>query len=109
MSLDAAQNLKFIHFISAGTDHISDNPIYTDTDILLTTSSGIHGPMISEWVILQILSASHKQKTLIEWQNQHLWGNMSKLGPRKDSVGMRFGALGYGSIGRQGRHHLSSI
>ncbi len=59
--------------------------------------------MISEWVILQILSASHKQKMLIEWQNQRLWGHMSKLGPRKDSVGMRFAVLGYGSIGRQGK------
>jgi hypothetical protein len=105
-NLEAAQNLKFIHFISAGTDHISDNPMYTDTDIPLTTSSGIHGPMISEWVILQILSASHKQKTLLEWQNQHVWGNMLKLGPRKDAVGMRFGVLGYGGIGRQGMLHL---
>jgi phosphoglycerate dehydrogenase-like enzyme len=101
-TLESARNLKFIHFLSAGTDHISDDPIYKNTDIPLTTSSGIHGPMISEWVILQILSAAHKQKMLIEWQNQHVWGNMLKLGPRKDAVGMRFGVLGYGSIGRQG-------
>jgi phosphoglycerate dehydrogenase-like enzyme len=62
--------------------------------------------MISEWVILQILSASHRQKKLIGWQNQHVWGNYLELGPRKDAVGMRFGVLGYGSIGRQGQFHL---
>lgn len=95
-------NLKFIHFFSAGTDHITKHPIYTHSDIPLTTSSGIHGPMISEWVIMQILSNSHKQKTLLKWQSERKWGPHSGLGTLKDAVGMRLGVLGYGSIGRQG-------
>lgn len=94
-------NLKFIHFCSAGTDHINKHPIYTSTSIPLTTSSGIHGPMISEWVVLQILANSHKQKMLLEWQREHKWGAHAAMGPLRDSVGMRLGVLGYGSIGRQ--------
>jgi len=94
-------NLKFIHFFSAGINHIDKHPIYTDSDITLTTSSGIHGPMISEWVIMQILDNSHKVKRLLGWQKEHHWGSHAAMGEMKDSVGMRFGVLGYGSIGRQ--------
>lgn len=42
-SPDNAPNLKLVHFISAGTNHISDSPVYEDEDITITTSSGIHG------------------------------------------------------------------
>jgi len=101
-SPDLVPSVKFIHFFSAGTDHVSKHPIYTHSDIPLTTSSGIHGPMISEWVVLQILSNSHKQKKLLEWQRERKWGAHSELGQLHDLVGQRFGILGYGSIGRQG-------
>jgi phosphoglycerate dehydrogenase-like enzyme len=101
--VELAPKLKLVHFICAGTDHVNKNPVYTDTSIPLTTSSGIGGPMISEWVILQILTHSHEQKHLLEWQREHKWGNMRELPTRRDSVGMRLGVLGYGSIGRQSR------
>jgi phosphoglycerate dehydrogenase-like enzyme len=100
-SADLAPKLKFIHFFSAGTDHISKHPIYTHSSIPLTTSSGIHGPMIAEWVILQILTHGHKQKKLLEWQKEKRWGSHAELGALKDNVGSRLGVLGYGSIGRQ--------
>ena len=100
---ELAPKLKLIHFISSGTDHISKHPIYTDTDIPMTTSSGIASPMISEWVLLQLLSASHKQKLLIEGQKKHEWTKMKEMNDRSDRVGLRLGVLGYGSIGRHGR------
>jgi phosphoglycerate dehydrogenase-like enzyme len=59
--------------------------------------------MIAEWVVMQILSNSHKQKLLLEWQREKKWGPHSEMGGLKDSVGMRLGVLGYGSIGRQGK------
>jgi phosphoglycerate dehydrogenase-like enzyme len=94
-------NLKFIHFFSAGIDHVRSTPIYKDTVIPLTTSSGIHGPQISEWVIMQMLSFAHKEKLLLELQKEHKWGKHSEFGQLKDYVGQRLGVLGYGSIGRQ--------
>jgi phosphoglycerate dehydrogenase-like enzyme len=57
--------------------------------------------MISEWVILQILSNSHKYSMLLEWQAQKKWQDMAAVAGRRDAVGMRVGILGYGSIGRQ--------
>lgn len=94
-------NLKFVHFFSAGTDHVTNTPIYKDSDITLTTSSGIHGPQIAEWVILQLLAFNHHEKELLAFQREHKWGKQSGTGTMRDYVGQRLGVLGYGSIGRQ--------
>ncbi len=96
--------LELIHFLSAGTDHVSKTPIYTSTDITLTTSTGIHGPQIAEWVVMTALVNSHRYQKLYEWQKDHHWGkgdNHADLMSVRDMVGQRLGVLGYGSIGRQ--------
>ncbi|KAL2041559.1 hypothetical protein N7G274_005941 [Stereocaulon virgatum] len=96
--------LQLIHFFSAGTNHIANSPIYTSTDIALTTSSGIHGPQISEWVILTALAHSHHYSLLHSWQIDHKWGKGALepiLNTIRDKVGERLAVLGYGSIGRQ--------
>ena len=97
--------LDFVQLFSAGSNQVQKHPIYTDTDIAISTSSGIHGPQISEWVIMTALVQAHKYKQLYELQKQRKWG---KMGPQDstyrtvaDLVGKRLGVLGYGSIGRQ--------
>lgn len=45
--LEDAPKLKWLHLLSAGSNHIQKHPIYTDSDITITTSSGIHGPQVS--------------------------------------------------------------
>ncbi|KAL9136324.1 MAG: hypothetical protein Q9175_002469 [Cornicularia normoerica] len=97
-------NLQLIHFFSAGTNHIANSPIYTNTSIPLTTSSGIHGPQIAEWVILTMLAHSHHYSLLHTWQQNHEWGkgtHQKQLQSMRDKAGQRLGVLGYGSIGRQ--------
>ena len=101
---ESSPHLEFIHFISAGTNHIANTPVYTDTSIPLTTSSGIHGPQIAEWVIMTMLCSSHRFSILHDWQRDHNWGkgaNSKLLGSLRDKSGQRLGVLGYGSIGRQ--------
>ncbi|RMD39221.1 hypothetical protein DV735_g5905, partial [Chaetothyriales sp. CBS 134920] len=99
--------LKFIHFFSAGVDGITSHPLYTDSHIPLTTSSGIHGPPIAEWVISQTLNLSRHLFTAHDWQVDHQWGGPSGSDGSKilfsisDWVGKRVGVAGYGSIGRQ--------
>jgi lactate dehydrogenase-like 2-hydroxyacid dehydrogenase len=97
-----AKNLKFIHLISTGSNQVQNKRIWKETDVVITTNSGIHSPMISEWVVLQMLTHSHKQKLLLEWQKEHFWGPHAAVQERSDYVGQRIGVLGYGSIGRQG-------
>ncbi|MCJ1477610.1 hypothetical protein MMC13_006283 [Lambiella insularis] len=104
-SPDKCPNLELIHFFTAGTNHIATHPIYTSTHIPLTTSSGIHGPQIAEWLLLTSLVSSHAYHTLHSWQLAHRWSppdsQAARLRSVRDSVAQRLGILGYGSIGRQ--------
>jgi len=100
-SPELVPNLKFIHFFSAGTNHVVNTPIYKNSNIPLTTSSGVHGPQIAEWVVMQILANAHHEKLLVKWQKEHKWGTHQEIGEIRDGVGQRLGVLGYGSIGRQ--------
>lgn len=87
--------------LSAGVDRLYAHPIWNKTDVTLTNSSGVHGPQIAEWVILQVLSHSHRLKLLLELQYQHVWGADKVPREQEDGVGQTFGVLGYGAIGRQ--------
>ena len=64
---------ELIHVISAGINHMSNAAVYNDTQIPITTLSGIHGPTIAEWVILTSLVTSRKYNTLREWRKWHAW------------------------------------
>lgn len=79
------------------------HPIVTDSEIAITTSSGIHGPPITEWIILTSLVASKHYHLQHQWQVDHVWGpDRRQLSGTTDWVGKRVGIAGYGSIGRQG-------
>jgi len=97
-----APNLKLIHLLSAGVDHFLKHPIFTDTDIPVTTSSGIHGPAISEWVLMTTLNLAKNYNIMHDNQKQHKWDSKSTgLMNRSDWLGKTVGVCGYGSIGRQ--------
>lgn len=99
-----APKLDLVHLFSAGSNHIQKTPIYTDSDVTITTSSGIHGPQIAEWVIMTGLVQSHKYNQLHDLQKEHKWGKTGSSDDYhnvRDMVGRRLGVLGYGSIGRQ--------
>ncbi|KAJ5290919.1 hypothetical protein N7478_000170 [Penicillium angulare] len=100
--IEDSHNLKLIHTLSAGLDHLVNNPVLKETKIPLTTSSGIHGPPISEWVILNWLVASRNYAIIHEAQKAHKWErDFPWMQKSFDQVGKKVGILGYGSIGRQ--------
>ncbi|KKK12615.1 hypothetical protein P175DRAFT_0497100 [Aspergillus ochraceoroseus IBT 24754] len=97
-----AAHIKVIHFLSAGLDHLIHHPVLTQTSIPVTTSSGIHGPPIAEWTIMNWLVASKKYARSYENQKTHTWGSHDAyMDGLHDQVGKKVGILGYGSIGRQ--------
>ncbi|KAJ5566557.1 D-isomer specific 2-hydroxyacid dehydrogenase NAD-binding [Penicillium sp. DV-2018c] len=100
--LKDAKNLKLIHTLSAGVDHLLYHPILKDSQIPISTSSGIHGPPIAEWTVMNWLVASRKFVQSYEAQKAHVWEPQAAyLQGMHDQVGKKVGILGYGSIGRQ--------
>ncbi|KAJ9628289.1 uncharacterized protein PV06_01268 [Exophiala oligosperma] len=103
-------NLKLIHLFSAGVDHWSNHPIVKDSEITITTSSGIHGPPITEWIIMTTLVASRHYALEYEWQKQHHWGQADRMKlTGTDWVGKTVGIAGYGSIGRQAARVFAAL
>ena len=91
-----------MHLFSAGVDHVLDTPILQDADVDITTSSGIHGPPITEWVVMMTLAAKRHFGVTYEAQKRHQWAsNDPHFRSISDFVGNRVGIAGYGSIGRQ--------
>ena len=94
-----------MHFFSAGINRAVEHPIYTDTQIPLTSANGVHGPQISEWIIMTRLVQARNYNSLYEYQKHHQWGSRQESdGNFRDYVdqqGQRVGILGYGAIGRQ--------
>lgn len=99
-------NIKFIQFISAGTNHVAKSPIYTDTKIPLCSANGVHGPQIAEWVVMTDLIHNHKYIDLYKKQQKREWKYTGEQISATDNVGKTVGILGYGSIGRQGESPL---
>lgn len=103
-------SLKLIHTFSAGVDHILQNPILQETDIPITTSSGIHGPPIAEWTVMNWLVSSRRYAKGYEAQKSHVWDKAAYRPGLHDQVGKKVGILGYGSIGRQSMFpHIHSL
>lgn len=103
--------IKFIQFISAGTNHVHKHPIYTDSKIPLCSANGVHGPQIAEWVVMTDLIHNHNYINFYEKQRKKEWKHTGDAPPR-DNVGRTVGILGYGSIGRQGKSvsmHVSPV
>jgi phosphoglycerate dehydrogenase-like enzyme len=98
-------NIRFVQFLSAGLNHVPDTPLFAKSAIPLTSSSGIHGPQIAEWVIMTALSFAHQLPHMIQWQRDHEW-NRFDFDTIQDYASQRLGVLGYGSIGRQGKLYL---
>ena len=101
--------LKLVHLFSAGVDAFLTHPIFTESDIAITTSSGIHGPPISEWILMtslvhtKLYNITHENQTRHEWSRHEI--HMEDV---SDWVGRRVGIAGYGGIGRQGKSQSSS-
>jgi len=107
---EAAPRLQWVQLHSAGVNHIVDTPLYTDSEVVLTTTSGIHAVNIAEYIIAQMLTSGHHISKMIEDKSQKHWPRKLDDKPSEsrweryvpiELRGRTLGIIGYGSIGRE--------
>ena len=93
--LSRAPRLKWVQMLSAGVDFV--DKAVRESDVIITTASGIHAVGISEWVLgISLMFAK---------QAPHLWANQRRRHWERfvpaELSGKTMGIIGMGSIGTQ--------
>ncbi len=92
--------LKWIQINYAGIDHLTGHSIL-NSDVRVTTLSGVASSVMTEYVLMAILGLGHKLPLLLEDKSEKNWAedNDKKFRPF-ELRGSTVGIVGYGSIGR---------
>lgn len=98
---EQAPNLRWVQLSSAGVDHLLGKPIM-QSDVVITTSSGIHAVPIAEYVFGSMLAFARRLPKALAFQQRGEWPKdrwKHLLG--RELRGSTIGIIGYGSIGRE--------
>ncbi len=99
--LALAPQLRWVQLHSAGVDHLLGSPLM-DSDVAITTSSGIHATPIAEYVLASLLAYRWRVPHWTHCQREARWpSGRWDLYARPELRGSTLGILGYGSIGRE--------
>ena len=100
-ALELAPRLRWVQLHSAGADHLIDHPIM-DSDVLVTTTSGIHATPIAEYVLASFLAHRWQVPLWTHCQREARWpSDRWNQFARPELRGSILGVVGYGSIGRE--------
>jgi phosphoglycerate dehydrogenase-like enzyme len=102
--LARAPRLRWVQLHMAGVNALADHPLYTDSTIPLTTTSGVHAATIAEYAVTMLLALAHRVPRMVEWQRRGGWPPDEERWPLfvpSEMRGATLGIIGYGSIGRE--------
>jgi phosphoglycerate dehydrogenase-like enzyme len=88
----------------AGVNTLQDHPLFRETAIPLTTTSGVHAATIAEYAIAVLLALAHRVPRMVEWHRRKTWPpdeDRWRLFVPTEIRGATLGVVGYGSIGRE--------
>lgn len=98
---EQAPNLRWIQTHYAGVEHLVDTAVW-DSDILITTASGIHAPNMAQYALTQILAWAHRVPAWFRTQARGKWPAQRWETFVPDELrGRTLGIIGYGSVGRE--------
>jgi phosphoglycerate dehydrogenase-like enzyme len=99
--LSVAPKLKWVQLHSAGINQLKDHPIL-QSDIRVTTSSGIHAVPIGEFAIAMMLALARRVPRMVRQQERGEWPkDRWRTFLSHEMRGQTLGIVGYGSIGRE--------
>jgi phosphoglycerate dehydrogenase-like enzyme len=97
-----AQNLRWIHAPTAAVHQLLFPELVT-SDVILSNSSEVHGPVVAEHVMALVFALAKKIPQAVRLQQNHIWGKSAiwNNGPRpREIAGATLGLIGIGGIGR---------
>ena len=98
-----ARNLRWIHAPSAAVHQLLSAKLVT-SDVVVTNSREVHGPVVAEHVLALIFALAKKIPQAAVLQHRHIWGQEAiwKEGVHpREIAGATLGLVGVGSIGRR--------
>ena len=99
--LSRAPKLRWVQLHSAGADQLLGQPIMK-SDVLITTTSGIHATPIAEYAFASMLAWSRRMPKMLYYQNRREWPKGRwDIFVGQELRGSTLGIVGYGSIGRE--------
>ena len=107
----AARNLRWIHAPTAAV-HQFMFPELINSDVILTNSTEVHGPVVAEHVMALIFALAKKipQAALLQerkaWGQEAMWNHGQHL---REIGGATLGLIGVGSIGRRVARMASAL
>jgi len=108
VSTAACPRLRWIQLVSAGANQIARTS-FAESDLSVTTASGLHGVPIAQFVTGCLLMMVHQFPRLAEAQRSAVWPK-DRWHLRGSLVrGLTAGILGYGSIGRECARQLHAL
>ena len=102
--LSRTPTLKWVQLHLAGVNGLLDHPIYTQSAIPLTTTSGVHAAAVAEYALAAMLALAHRVPRMVDWQRRGVWPPDEQRWPLfvpTEVRGAALGIIGYGSIGRE--------
>ena len=92
---ESTPNLRWIHSQAAGVDYFLRAPALANSEIVVTTSSGVHAGPLSETVVGAIIALSKGFPQAMRRQAAHEWTRYTP----EDVAGKTVGIIGAGKIG----------
>ena len=95
--LAISPKLKWLQGTSAGMGQPAQRLGLIDSDVIVTTASGVHAGALSEFVFAALLSRTRELDRMARWQRDHHWERFTG----DELAGKAMTIIGPGRIGRQ--------
>ncbi len=107
----AAQNLRWIHAPTAAVHQLLFAEL-VNSDVVVTNSREVHGPVVAEHVMALIFALAKKIPQAAVLQQKHIWGQeaiWNEGAHPREIASATLGLIGVGSIGRRVAQMASAV